>query len=202
MLRKVKEPFFIVRFKEFDEARIYIEDMKQDKNLVINAIDYMIFHKEYYFLLKHLYRQFGNIEFKCELFDYIFLNLQGCPRRKEGIELYYKILKGKNIFLKESLKEFLKSCSCKLLSFLNRLLTEDSVDLKLIAIESFKYCPEESIKESLKNDILKESNPQVIDKFLEYMQLYCSEEDLKWMLKFKKKNPSFEEKIDSILKGL
>jgi hypothetical protein len=48
MLINHKEDKFS-RFKEFDEARVYIETFNKDS---FDAIDYMIDHKEFYFYLK------------------------------------------------------------------------------------------------------------------------------------------------------
>jgi hypothetical protein len=97
MLINHKEDKFS-RFKEFDEARVYIETFNKDS---FDAIDYMIDHKEFYFLLKNILKNLPKKEFV----EYIFLRLP-CLKRKDNIEML------KNIYPKypEIIYIYLQKC--------------------------------------------------------------------------------------------
>jgi len=98
-----KEEKFL-RFKEFDEARKFIENFSENS---FDAIDYMIDHKEYYFLLKNILK---NLPDK-KIVEYIFLRLP-CLKREFDIELLKKLYSHYssviNIYLKKcnNLKDY------------------------------------------------------------------------------------------------
>ena len=81
----------ISRFREFDEARVYIEDFKDNKD-TYEAIDYMISHKEFYFLLKNIKTQNPS----AKIVEYIFYNLP-CLKRKDDYELINQLKQNKKI---------------------------------------------------------------------------------------------------------
>ncbi|BAF69975.1 hypothetical protein [Nitratiruptor sp. SB155-2] len=99
----------IIRFKEFDEARDYIENFqKYHQDNIYAAIDYMISHKEYYFLLKNLLRhqQNGKIE---KFVEYLFSRLE-CLKRNEDRKLLKQLLQCRNTYLQEKTFSFIINC--------------------------------------------------------------------------------------------
>jgi len=138
-----EEPIF--RFREFDEARGFIEDLQDNKD-TYEAIDYMINHKEYYFLLKNLKAQLN----KSKIGVYIFLNLP-CLKREDDLELIEYMLKHSDEVLKEGIVDYLKSC--KNFNFARKIF-EDGLEDE--AIEVLKLIPEgiEYLKEHLKDERL------------------------------------------------
>ncbi len=192
-----------VRFKEFDEARVYIENMFLNKELTYEAVDYMIKHKEYYFLLKNLIKQFANSrEGNRELFDYIFLRIDECPKRKEDIELYKKIIHSKNKDLKESFLEFAKKCAEEFKEMAKNFLeSEDKLD------NFFGFCIlihlyDDEVKKILEKYILNTSNEQQIKEFLDYLYFYGTEENKECLKQIRERYPKFQEYIDNILKSI
>jgi len=91
-----------MRFREFDEARGFIENLDSNS---YDAIDYMIYHKEYYFLLKNILKQLNKI---IEI-NYIFLNLP-CLSRKDDFEMLEKIFIDGDSQIRHIIIDYLKSC--------------------------------------------------------------------------------------------
>ena len=97
------------RFKEFDEARIYIEEWESHSfEDVCLAIDYMLVHKEYYYLLKTLYnkRFCEGVE---EVADYLFSRLD-CLSRQADREMVFKFLQSETQFLQEKALLYILGC--------------------------------------------------------------------------------------------
>jgi heme oxygenase len=101
MFKEFKEKK-VLRFRDFDEARGFIENLSKES---IDAIDYMIFHKEYYFLLKNLANQ---VDVDLEIISYIFSNLP-CLKRKEDFELIKEIYENRED-AREIIDTYLKTC--------------------------------------------------------------------------------------------
>ena len=153
----------IFRFKEFDEARGYIENFKDNKD-TYEAIDYMINHREYYFLLKNVAKQ---IKTKKNILAYLFFNLP-CLKRDEDLEKIITILKNADEILKKIVIDYIKSCRNE--KFAMRIYESG---LKTEAIEIFKKFPnlEEYLKEKLKN----EKDLSVLNKAVEFFEIYDDE---------------------------
>ena len=191
------------RFLEFDEARKYIEDMNLDRKKTFEAIDYMVNHKEYYFLLKNLVKQFADKETgDRELFDYIFSRLQECPKRKEDAEIYKKIIKSKNKDLKTAFFEYVKNCSKDFNKLAHEFLDDDDKDVRYLGFCILLNIPDEKAKEALKEYILKEGNEDLLKDFLNYIYYYGDKEDIECLEKLKLQFPSKADDIDKIEESL
>jgi len=153
----------IFRFREFDEARGFIENFKDDKD-TYESIDYMISHKEYYFLLKNILKQLNT---KKNIFAYIFFNMP-CLKREEDLELIIDILKNSNEILKKIIIDYIKSCENR--EFAKKIFESG---LKIEAIEICKNFPD--IKEYLKENLANEKSIDVIKKAIEFFELYDKE---------------------------
>ncbi len=169
------EKYYIPRFREFDEARVYIEDMNKDKDLVISAVDYMITHKEYYFLLKNLYEHIKKNELKREFFEYALMSFDICPKRKEELNIYYEILKMENGYSKDII-EFLKVCCREVKDFIETLLTDDSPFVRKSAVDILKYCPDKKTADRIKSLIPKEKDEKVKKEMIKYIKFFADHE--------------------------
>ena len=178
MFKKYKKTQ-LYRFKEFDEARIYIENPEKDKDLTYKAIDYMITHKEFYYLLKQLFYHIKEKNLDYRFWEYALLNMSVCPSRKEELEIYLYILKHGDQEYKEPLLRYLASCSCKLKKFLLQVLKEENPVVRKEAVNILKHCNQKGIKKTLIKHLRQEKEEQVIEEILEYLKLYGSPEELK-----------------------
>jgi hypothetical protein len=153
----------IFRFKEFDEARGYIEEFKDDKN-TFEAIDYMINHREYYFLLKNVVKQ---INAKKNILAYLFFNLP-CLKREEDLAMIIVILKKADEILKKIVIDYIKSCNNE--EFAKKIFKSG---LKAEAIEIFKKFP--NLCGFLKEKIENENDKKVLKKAVEFFEIYDDE---------------------------
>jgi len=161
----------IFRFKEFDEAREFIENFNDTKD-TYEAVDYMISHKEYYFLLKNVYKQ---LNAKKSILAYLFFNLP-CLKRDEDLALIIEILKKADDVLKKIVIDYIKSCNNE--EFAKKIFESG---LKTEAIEIFKKFPD--LEEYLKEKLTNEENIDVIKKAIEFFEIY----DEKFIKKLKDK---------------
>jgi hypothetical protein len=164
------EEYYIKRFSDFDEARVFIEDMNKDKEMTIAAVDYMISHREYYFLLKNLLRHIKNGRLNREIFEYALLSMDICPRREEDIEIITDILSMKNGF-SEDMVEFLKGCSCEMKGFILKLLEDRDSYIRKNAVSILMHCPDEKTKKTIKKLVETEENPEVKKEMERFLKL-------------------------------
>ena len=110
-LKTASNPELVKRFREFDEARIYVERFEEhDFSDVCAAIDYMLVHKEFYYLLKTLYNKRFD-EGMEEVAEYLFLRLE-CLHRSEDQEMLFRFLVCERPFLRDRAFLYMVSC-CK-----------------------------------------------------------------------------------------
>jgi len=190
-----------IRFNEFDEARIYIEDISINKELTLEAIDYMIKHKEYYFLLKNVINQLLDEKDKHkDIIDYLFSRLDICPRRENDIKLYLEIIHSQNKPLKEALLEFLKRNADQCKDMALKLLKSKNNEENLFGFCVLINLPDEDIKEELKKFITGTKNLHFANKFLDYIYFYGEKNDTECLDKLQKQFPQLNEKIKKIKK--
>jgi len=152
MFRKFKEEKFY-RFKEFDEARKYVEKFAYSKD-TFDAIDYMISHREFYFLLKNILKQLPDEK----IVEYAFFNMP-CLKRDEDLDILLKLIQKYNV-----VKDYIKSC--RNIDFAKKIYESG---LKKEAIDIFKFIPEVNgwLKEKIKNE-----NREIKRKALEFFEIF------------------------------
>ncbi|WP_457638774.1 HEAT repeat domain-containing protein [Persephonella sp.] len=194
----------IKRFREFDEARKYIEDPSSyDEETVLSAVDYMITHKEYYFLLKNLYRQIQEKKINRKLLEYAFMNLGSvCPKRKEEKEIYLNILKTGIPDYTQPLEQFLKSCCVHLKEFVLSLIDSSQAHIRKTAVQVLMHCPDRKVKQKIKKHLAGESEPEVAETVVEYLKIYGEKEDVEFLRKLQERFPQLKEKIEESVKGI
>ncbi len=199
MFKKHNHTYHIHRFKEFDEARVFIEDMSKDEESTLAAIDYMITHKEYYFLLKNLLKNIKSNKINRKMYEYALLSLDKCPKREEEKEIYRQILRTERTAFVEPLIDFLKSCSCELKDFIFSLMDENSPELRKIAIKTLQYCPDKTTDNRIFQLAAKEKNPKVLREIAKYIQLFIT--DKQKMEEVMQKNPELKTIIKNYIQA-
>ncbi len=177
MFKKYKKTK-IHRFKEFDEARVYIENPEKDRELTYKAIDYMIIHKEFYYLLRQLFNHIKNKNLDSKFWEYALSNMSSCPSRREELEIYLHILKHEDKNYREPLVKYLTGCSCKLKKFLLQLLKEKEPRIRKEAVSILKHCYQKNIKKQLIKHLQTEKDKQVIKEILDYLYIYGTLEEI------------------------
>ncbi len=188
------------RFKEFDEARKYIENMDLSNDLTYEAIDYMISHKEYYFLIKNIVKQFAdNNKGSEEFFKYVFFRIDKCPKRQEDFDLYKKIILSKNRNLKKAFLSFVRNCAKEFKEEAKKLLEEKDKHLRHFGFCILVSIPDEDVKNLLKEYVSKNKiNKHEFNEFIKYIYFYGDKEDKSCLENLKEKFPEFKEEIEKV----
>ncbi len=109
---KAKIEQHIIRFNEFDEARPFITSWhKHQLDHVFAAIDYMLGHKEYYFVLKNFttpYAQMYTSKYR-NIIEYLFARLDCLKRGADKKELK-KLLLHPNPHISQIVLSYILHC--------------------------------------------------------------------------------------------
>ncbi|BCD61467.1 hypothetical protein NitYY0826_C0319 [Nitratiruptor sp. YY08-26] len=108
-LKKVEAEIPISRFKEFQEASRYIEAFEEySEEEVFAAIDYMLVHKEFHYLLRTLLQQCQKKDIE-KLSSYIFARLN-CLKREEDQQLLQELLACQNRGIQHNTIAYILAC--------------------------------------------------------------------------------------------
>ncbi len=170
----------IVRFKSFDEAKEVFVNENKSVDERIEALDYIINHKEIWFVLKMLSELFKTNEIKYHpLIDYAFANFDVKPKRKEDFEEMFKLLKSDNAYLRNAIIEFLKQYGKEAKVFLEELMDSKDRDIRIFAINILGDIRFEDSLDMLRRFILKEKDINALVTAVDYLGEIGDESDIK-----------------------
>ena len=160
----------ITRFKSFEEAKEVFTDESKDIDERIEALDYMINHKEIWFILKTLSELFPTNEIKYHpIIDYAFAHFDVKPKRKEDFEEMFKLLKSDNAYLRNAAIEFLKQYGSEAKGFLEELMNSEDRDIRIFAINILGDIRFEDSVDMLRRFILKEKDINALVTAIDYL---------------------------------
>ena len=169
-LKKSNETEKIVRFKSFEEAKGVFVDENKNIDERIEALDYMINHREIWFVLKTLSELFPTNEMKYHpLIDYAFANFDVKPKRKEDFEEMFKLLKSDNAYLRNAAIEFLKHYGKEAKGFLEELMDSEDRDIRIFAINILGDVRFEDSLDMLRRFIVKEKDINALVTAIDYL---------------------------------
>ncbi|WP_457622053.1 hypothetical protein [Persephonella sp.] len=190
------------RFKDFNDAKKYIENTELDPELTQEAVDYMIAHNEFHYLLSTIVDKFYEKGGSKQFFDYLFSKLSDCPKRKTDFDLYVKILESPNKTLKDTFIAYLKSCADKITPFVMEMLHSKEPEKRKTAVCILRYIPSENTNKVILDLIDTEKDLNVMEEILNYLSLYLLKEEKDHLEKIKNAFPELEDKINRILNNL
>ena len=178
-LKRSNETEEIVRFKSFEEAKEVFVDENKNVDDRIEALDYIINHKEIWFILKMLSELFKTNEMKYHpLIDYAFANFDVKPKRKEDFEEMFKLLKSDNAYLRNAIIEFLKQYGNEAKAFLEELMDSEDRDIRIFAINILGDIRFEDSLDMLRRFILKEKDINALVTAIDYLGEIGDESDI------------------------
>ena len=178
-LKRSNETEEIVRFKSFEEAKEVFVDESKNVDDRIEALDYIINHKEIWFILKMLSELFKTNEMKYHpLIDYAFANFDVKPKRKEDFEEMFKLLKSDNAYLRNAIIEFLKQYGNEAKAFLEELMNSEDRDIRIFAINILGDIRFEDSLDMLRRFILKEKDINALVTAIDYLGEIGDESDI------------------------
>ena len=186
-LKKAQESGKIMRFKSFEEAKDVFVDESRDIDERIEALDYMINHKEIWFILKTLSELFPTNDMKYHpIIDYAFAHFDVKPKRKEDFEEMFKLLKSDNAYLRNAAIEFLKQYGSEAKGFLEELMNSEDRDIRIFAINILGDVRFEDSVDMLRRFILKEKDINALVTAIDYLGEVGEKKDIPLLEALKK----------------
>lgn len=186
-LKKAQESGKIIRFKSFEEAKDVFVDESRDIDERIEALDYMINHKEIWFILKTLSELFPTNDMKYHpIIDYAFAHFDVKPKRKEDFEEMFKLLKSDNAYLRNAAIEFLKQYGSEAKGFLEELMNSEDRDIRIFAINILGDVRFEDSVDMLRRFILKEKDINALVTAIDYLGEVGEKQDIPLLEALKK----------------
>lgn len=157
-------------FNSFVEAQKVFEDLNHDKNLRLDALDYILEHKEIHYLLDMLYKNYNNnIHVDHQLIDHAFANFHTKPTRDNDFEILLKVLQSPNAYLRNKVITFIQYYGEKGEPFIKKLINSGERDLKIFAVNILGDVTYESSKDVLCELIENEDDLNVLMTAVDYL---------------------------------
>lgn len=175
-------------FNSFIDAQKVFEDFNEEQSTRIDALDYILGHKEIYYILEMLHKNYASdIHKDHPLIDYAFANFHTKPTREKDFDLLYKILQSQNAYLRNKVITFLQHYGKDAEAFIKRLIASNSRDLKIFAINILGDVSYESSRTILCELIKKEEDINVLMTAIDYMGEIGDIADISLLQEIKKK---------------
>jgi len=174
-------------FKEFDEAKEAFKNESISVDERIAALDYIIRHKEIYFVLKMLSELFGKNDIKDHpLIDFAFAGFDVKPKREEDFNEMFAMLKSENAYLRNKAIQFLQDYGLEAKPFLEKLMNNEDRDIRIFAINILGDVSYEDSIEMLRYFILKEKDINAMMTAVDYLGEIGSKDDIALLKAIKK----------------
>ena len=166
-------------FNEFTEAKRVFVDSKESTDTRIAALDYILEHKEIFFVLRMLSKLFQENSVKDHpLIDYAFANFGVKPKREEDFDEMFKMLKSDNAYVRNAAISFLQEFGVEAKPFLEKLMNNEDKDIRIFAINILGDVSYEDSIEMLRYFLLKEKDINVMMTAIDYLGEIGSKEDI------------------------
>ena len=166
-------------FNEFLEAKSAFENLTNPVDLRIEALDYIIKHKEIFYVLRILSEFFKENNSQDHVFiDYIFANFENKPRRQEDFEMLFKMLKSDNAYLRNTVIMFLRNYGKEAKPFIEDLMNSDDKDIRIFAINILGDVRFDESIDMLREFIKKETDINALMTAVDYLGEIGNEDDI------------------------
>ena len=175
-------------FNEFLEAKEAFENRDNPVDLRLNALEYIINHKEIFYTLRMLTEMFNKNDDKDHVFiDYAFANFQIFPKREEDLELLLDMLKSENAYLRNATINFLQQNGKEAKDFIYSLMKSDDKDIRIFAINILGDVKFEDSIDMLREFIKNETDINALMTAIDYMGEIGEESDIPLLEEIKQK---------------
>jgi HEAT repeat protein len=166
-------------FNEFIEAQKVFEDSSQSEELRLSALEYIINHKEIYYVLRILSKLFKDNRVEDHIYiDYAFANFEKKPRREADFEAMFNMLKSENAYLRNAAIKFLQTYGVEAKPFIEKLINSEDRDIRIFAINILGDVRYEDSIDMLRYFILKEKDVNALMTAVDYLGEIGCEEDI------------------------
>jgi len=204
-LKKTNEEAKVRKFNEFLEAKKVFEDNTKSVDERIEALEYILEHKEIYFILRMLNELFkeNNIE-EHPLIDYAFANFKDKPKRSEDFEELFNMLKSDNAYLRNAAISFLQEYGKEAEPFFEKLMNSEDRDIRIFAINILGDVKFEDSLNMLRYFILKEEDINALATAIDYLGEIGEESDIQLLeaIKKEKNDPYIDFVVDNAIRRI
>jgi len=166
-------------FKEFEEAKAVFIDESKSIDDRLAALDYIIRHKEIYFVLRMLSELFNKNDLKDHpLIDFAFAGFDVKPKREEDFNEMFKMLNSENAYLRNKAIQFIQEYGVESKPFLEKLMNSEDRDIRIFAINILGDVSYDDSIEMLRYFILKEKDINPMMTAVDYLGEIGSENDI------------------------
>ncbi len=167
-------------FLEFDEAREVFKDSTKSTDERMEALDYILRHKEIYFVLKILSQMFQENSVEDHpLVDFAFSNFGTKPKREQDFDAMFEILQSNNAYLRNMAIKFLQEFGIEAKPFLEKLMSSEDKDIRIFAINILGDVSYDDSIDMLRYFVLKEQDINAMMTAVDYLGEVGSMEDVK-----------------------
>ena len=156
-------------FNEFLEAREAFENDSNPEEIRLEALHYIINHKEIYYVLRILAEKFKENRLKDHVYiDFAFANFENKPKREEDFEMMFEMLKSDNAYIRNAAIKFLQDYGKEAKPFIEKLLNDKDKDIRIFAINILGDVKFEDSIDMLRYFILTENDINALMTAIDY----------------------------------
>jgi len=175
-------------FRTFLEAQTVFEDLSLDESLRLEALEYLLTHKEISYILDMLLLQYSNTDrFDHALVDHAFANFGTKPKRDDDFNSIFKMLESQNAYLRNKAITFLQDSGETAKGFIKKLLTDKQRDIRIFAVNILGDVKYEDSKNILIDFIEDEDDINVLMTAVDYLGEIGEKEDIELLESLKDK---------------
>ncbi len=175
-------------FRTFLEAQTIFEDLEADESLRLEALEYLLIHKEISYILDMLLLQYNALNSADHsLLDHAFANFGAKPKRDDDFNSIFKMLESNNAYLRNKAITFLQDSGESAKSFIQKLLDDEQKDIRIYAVNILGDVKYEDSRDMLIDLIKKEEDVNVFMTAIDYLGEIGEKEDIDLLLILKDK---------------
>ena len=175
-------------FRTFLEAQKIFEDLTLDDNLRLEALEYLLSHKEISYILDMLLFQFNDTNQNGHaLIDHAFANFGTKPKRDDDFNSIFKMLDSQNAYLRNKAITFLQDSGETAKGFIKKLLINEQRDIRIFAVNILGDVKYEDSRDILIDFIKEEDDINALMTAVDYIGEIGEEEDIELLEKLKEK---------------
>ncbi|MEA3554772.1 MAG: HEAT repeat domain-containing protein [Campylobacterota bacterium] len=157
-------------FKTFLEAQKVFENLDEDESSRIEALDYILNHRELTYVLETLLKNYSEASDKDHsLIDHAFSSFHTKPKREDDYEIIFKLLESSNAYLRNKAITFLQEYGKSAKFFIQKLLNDKSRDIRIFAVNILGDVKYEDSRDMLIKLIEDEDDINVLMTAIDYI---------------------------------
>ena len=166
-------------FNEIKEAQETFENPNNPENLRLEALEYIIRHKDIFYVLRILSELFKENNLKDHVYiDFAFANFSTKPKRREDFEKMFEMLQSDNAYLRNAAIKFIQDYGEEAKPYIAEWLNSDDRDVRIFAINILGDVKFEGAIDLLRYVLMKETDLNALMTAVDYLGEVGDESDI------------------------